>query len=105
MGGELKRATASTDISDDPSHDNLRLISSPNRRAKVLAIPCVDFSLAVDERRVRVHVRDLLRDRSVRTRVGAGRYHDGQIEEFRDGRVRNDVVSELVWRVVADELE
>lgn len=101
----MGKTTTSTDICDNPTHDNLRLISSLNGRTKVLIIPRVDFSLAADERRIRVHVEDLLRDGAVRTPVGAGRYYDGQTEELRDGRVRNDVGSELVGRVVADELE
>lgn len=94
-----------TDISNDSTYDNLSLVGSSNRRTKFRIVPGINFALAVDERSVRVHFCDLFRDWSVWSSISAAGHDYRQVEEFRDSCMGNDVVSELIRRVVANQLE
>lgn len=49
-GGKL------TDVGHDARHDDLRLVCGADGVAELSVVPGVDFALALDERRVWVHV-------------------------------------------------
>ena len=55
-----------TYVGGDAANDKLLLASSPNGIAEVRVVPGIDLTVALDERRVGVHVGDFLRQGSIR---------------------------------------
>lgn len=62
-----KKEQKLTDVRDDARHDDLRLVGGADGGAELGVVPGVDLALALDERRVGVHVEDLLGQRPVGT--------------------------------------
>jgi hypothetical protein len=56
-----------TYISRDTGNYDLRLASFLYGSLEIWIVPCIDFTVTLDERRVRVHVDDLLGKRTIRT--------------------------------------
>ena len=81
--------TSLTDVRGNSSHDDLLLASILNRIAELRVIPSVDFALALDERRIRVHVKDRLGQRAVGSVFGRCREHNREVEKLANTGVRN----------------
>jgi hypothetical protein len=65
----------------------------------------LDLSLTPDERRIRVHLQKLLGQRTVRTLVRRGAQNDGNVEDFANFRVGQDVLLVEGWVPISSELE
>jgi hypothetical protein len=78
-----------TDVGGNASHDDLLLASILNRLAELRVIPSVDLALALDERRIRVHIKDCLGQRAVGAVLGGCREHHWEIEKLADAGVRD----------------
>jgi hypothetical protein len=56
-------------------------------------VDLLDFSLALDERSIRVHLQNLLRKRTIGTLLGGSGHDDRKVEELAQGGVRDQVVA------------
>ncbi len=117
-------AACRTYISHDAREDDLLLSGGLNSGAEVAVVPRVDLAGALDERRVGVHVGDLLGERAVgacrnasagwttrfemgntRTSLRAGGQDRREVENLANRSVGENVSAVLVRFDVVDELE
>ena len=78
-----------TDVRGNASHDDLLLASILNRLADLRVIPSIDLALALDEGRIRVHVKNRLGQRAVGSVLGRCREHNREVEKLADAGVRD----------------
>ena len=78
-----------TDVCRNTSHNHLLLARSLDRLAELRVIPSVDLALALDERRIGVHIKNRLGQRAVGSVLGRCREHHWEIEELADASVRD----------------
>ena len=78
-----------TDVRGNTSHDDLLLAGILNRLAELRVIPSVNLALALDERRIRVHVKDRLGQRAVGSVLGRRREHNRKVEKLANAGVRD----------------
>jgi hypothetical protein len=65
----------------------------------------LDFAVALDERSVRVHLQDLIGERTVGTVLGGGGHDDGDVEDLAQSGVGEDVVVVELGVPVIGEVE
>jgi hypothetical protein len=53
----------------------------------------LDFTLALDKRRIRIHLQDLLGQRTIGPLLGRRGHDDGEVEELAERGVRHEVVA------------
>jgi hypothetical protein len=78
-----------TDVRGNASHDNLLLASILDRLAELRVIPGIDLALTLDERRIRVHIKNRLGQRAVGSVLGRRREHHWEVEELAKAGVRD----------------
>lgn len=91
-----------TDVRGDAGEDDLAFVRCDDGGSEVGVVPGVDFAVALDEWSVGIQVQDLLGERAVGSRLGAGGQDNWDVECFGDGGVGDHVVAENGRVVIAD---
>ena len=100
---QTQRQKHGADLRNNPSQYDLFPSSFLHRLPELGLIPCIDLDVAPNERRVGIHLRDLLEEGPIGPVFGRGGQDSGQVEEL--AQLGEDVVAEFGGAMVADELE